>query len=302
MFQQQPRHNPSDQTAPPTEDEQRTHAPPPSAAAPLTPARVVGLQRRIGNRAVQQLIQRQQAPANVIQRNPTERLAAIISDSEQAEHIRRAAQNILNVINALIGRDFETASTMLYSNDMARGLKHHINLKFVSIRGVGKSQSEIDKEVEQAIGKGMYFQGKLDLPAVMIDMGSDQDPIMPENDESLAMKVLPVVLEEWIHMFQHMIGGLLSENTEAFAATPEVQENQTLPEGGGKWNMREVDIYAIYRDLGWDTVLDAFRSRYTERQKFEDFMVQQEYGEQFQGSLGHGMEKRLARGGNRKGK
>src|SRR5262249_37799798 len=94
----------------------------------------------------------------------------------------------------------------------------------------------------------------------------------PETDPSLAQQVYPVVLEEWIHMFQHQIEGYLSEGTYQFLETPEVVQNQMLPDGQGRWNMREVDIYAVYRDLGWDQVVKTFQTRYTEREKYANFL------------------------------
>lgn len=86
------------------------------------------------------------------------------------------------------------------------------------------------------------------------------------------MIVLPAALEEWIDMFQTASQTFLSDSTYDFANTPEVMQNQQLPEGQGRWDLKEVDIFATYRELGWMSVLDAFRARYTERQRFQVFL------------------------------
>jgi hypothetical protein len=240
----------------------------------FTPSVVLQLQRTIGNQAVAQLVKRNTGGSTRIQRNPIkDRLIHFIQDLSQGPVINMLAQHILNVINALDSGNWATAYNLLYDRGVAKLAGHRINTKNVFINSTGKNPKEIKGEVDRAISKGMYFKGKLDLPEVMVTQGNGFDPNArtPETDQELAQQVLPVVLEEWIHMFQHQIQGFVSHGTYLFQQSPEVQQNQMLPDGQGRWNMNEVDIYAIYKDLGWDVVLSAFKARYTERQKYEFF-------------------------------
>jgi hypothetical protein len=243
-------------------------------ARTLTPGVLIQLQRTIGNQAVSQLI-KTKTQASVIQRNPVkDRLLHFVQDQQSGQVINTLAQHILSVINALEGGQWATAYNLLYDRAIAKIAGHKINIKALYIDDTNKTQKEINSEVDRAISKGMYFSGRLDLPEVAILPNNDfNNAITPDTDATLAKQVLPVVLEEWIHMFQHQIQGYLSQATYDFEQTPEVQKNQMLPEGQGRWNMNEVDIYAIYRDLGWASVLTAFKARYKERQRFEVFKI-----------------------------
>lgn len=236
----------------------------------MSEAMAMQLQRTIGNHALSQLIDRQ-VDSKVIQRNPMETLERLIDDDKQSDKIRAIARHILTAIEAISSKEWQTAYNLLYNKSVAKIAGHLINLKSTYIDATDKEQSDIDAEIELAIGKGMYFDGKLDLPDVAILPDNDfMQAISPSEDGNLAMKVFPVVLEEWIHMFQHMINGFLSEDTLRFRFTEEFMENQRTSDSATGWNLNEVDIYAIYRELGWDEVLDAFRARYQERQVFED--------------------------------
>src|SRR5690606_21092860 len=103
--------------------------------------------------------------------------------------------------------------------------------------------------------------------------GNAEGERTPANDEALAWQVLPIFLEEWIHMFQNRTGDLLSRGTREF----QVSDDFTQDENSGNWNLNEVDIYAIYRDLGWSRVLDEFVARYPERMKYKDFADFQDF-------------------------
>jgi hypothetical protein len=202
--------------------------------------------------------------SSVIQRNPIkERLNNYITTS-QNPIVVKLANHILTIINNLESGNWGQAYKDLYSKEVAKDCNHKINLKSAYINTTGLNNVEINEKLESAIGKGMYFAGKLDLPDVALLPNNDiSQAITPSDDECLAKKVLPVALEEWIHMFQHQIHGYLSAGTELFATTPAYIKNQQ------EWNLNEVDIYAIYKDLGWSSVLDAFRPRYKEREVYE---------------------------------
>jgi len=234
-----------------------------------SPAKIMELQRLIGNRAVQRLIAEQSA---LIQRNPvTDRLEKYMDDVTQAPETRIIAQHILNVIAAINGGQWQTAYDLLTNNGIAGIVKAKIKIVKFSVF----DRKRYETELFRAMKAGQYKpEGKeITLPdmeiAYMDEMdlhsGGMQDMKTPANDQQLAMTFLPVMLEEWIHMFQYHIGGFVSYATESFERN---KANEITANG---WNLKEVDIYAIYRDLKWFAILDEFRSRYTERQKFEEF-------------------------------
>merc|ERR1739841_182770 len=103
----------------------------------------------------------------------------------------------------------------------------------------------------------------INLTDVAIKNGADAwDAKSPGNDALLAMKVLPIFIEECIHIFQHLIGGHLSPDTEAFRRSKKFNKEDDL---------NEVDICAFYKDLGWNEVLTRFYPRYPERLRFLEF-------------------------------
>ena len=222
--------------------------------------------------------------SSVIQRNPiTDKLIDYLYDSPVGSTIETLAGHILTVIDHMEGERWAKANDALFNNALATKCEHRINLKSTYINIKSLSQEDIAVKVELAIGKGMYFkeEKRLDLPDVALLPKNDISLAQtPSTDAWLARKVLPVVLEEWIHAFQHAINGFLSQGTADFAQTPQAQRNP-------KWNLNEVDIYALYKNLGWTEVLDAFRARYTERQKYEDFTKVIEKGERARAKRGH---------------
>jgi hypothetical protein len=234
------------------------------------------LQRLIGNHAVGQLLHQGATPQAQIQRNPVkDRLVYFMRNQSQGKGINALAGHILTIINAMEAGNFALADKMLKDKAVPRLVGHTIRVTSQPPINVA-SEAEIGPEVEKKVSTGIawYFSDskKIEVPEFSVMINNDyMTGRSPADDPALARMVLPVVLEEWIHMFQHQIKGFLSEGTEKFSRTAEVRENQRLPDGEGRWNLREVDIYAIYRDLGWASVLDAFRSRYTEREKYEAF-------------------------------
>jgi hypothetical protein len=245
-----------------------------ASLARLSAGAVLRLQRSAGNRAVSQLLSGPGPRSAVLQRNPiTDKLDAY-AKTDSRKVVAAMAAHLLGITNALGGGDWGTAYQALYNKGVAKLANHSISLKstYISTADYG-SQEEIDQAIEAGISKGMYFSNSrtLNLPDVGVYPGTDiLRAVTPATDPHLAQMVLPVALEEWIHMFQHLIGGYLSDATYSFEASAEVTRNKTS--GDREWNMNEVDIYAVYRDLGWNQVLDAFRSRYEERRAFEDFM------------------------------
>ncbi|MFB2772412.1 DUF4157 domain-containing protein [Pelatocladus sp. BLCC-F211] len=202
--------------------------------------------------------------SSVIQRNPIINRLNHYRTSQDVK-VSRLATHILDIIGHIENSRWQQAYNLLYSRAMADRFNHTINLRSKYIDITGLSNEKINVEVELGVDKGMYFVNdkKLNLPDVALLPNNDiSQAITPENNNYMAMKVLPVALEEWIHMFQHMIGGYLSGGTELFATSTEVAANP-------QWSLNEVDIYAIYKDLGWLDILDVFRQRYQERQVYD---------------------------------
>jgi hypothetical protein len=255
----------------------------------LTPDHIMSLQTTIGNQAVMRLLNAQSPPMPaaaiqrdpaahsvkpaqpingnqaVIQRNPIkDRLTGYVNDLTQTQSVNDLAAHLLAVINGIDAQQWDTVNNLLYSQAMVKRLKHKINFQTGYIDITGLNQTQIDIEVDKAVTKGMYWKDSktLDLPEVALLPNNDfSQAITPQSDPQLAMKVYPVVLEEWTHMFQNMSGNLLSTSARVFAGSDEVAQNP-------QWSMHEMDIYAIYRDLGWASILDTFKARYPERQKY----------------------------------
>lgn len=239
-----------------------------------TPATVMQLQRAIGNQATKQLIT-QKSTSPTIQRNPIkEKLTSFITDLTKSDHIRILAHHILTAINAIDAGDWETARDLLYSKDVAGSLGHQLSVDMPTIDISKNPEGQFEKAIRNArysfanktirvVDVSPYHPKWLDLSE------GEYNDAEEKEKRDLYPHVLPVALEEWIHMFQNMTQSVLSEGTEMFMMSPQVQENQNLPV---QWNMNEVDIYAVYKDLGWDIVLSEFKARYAERIKYQEFI------------------------------
>ncbi|MEM8637262.1 MAG: DUF4157 domain-containing protein [Cyanobacteria bacterium P01_G01_bin.54] len=204
----------------------------------------------------------------VIQRNPiTDRLTEIILNDQETEQVRLLADHILKIIQFINAQNWEQAHACLWDRKVAKQCGFRISSKNCFIDPTNKDQSTIDIEIEEAIKKGMSFDKEIVLPEVSISPPNTFAGRTAFNDAELAMRVLPVCLEEWIHRLQNKIGQVLSQGTEAFKIHAETVEM----EGYETWSWNEIDIYAIYKDLGWNSVLKAFKSRYVERKKYDDF-------------------------------
>lgn len=237
------------------------------------------LQRTAGNRAAVQMVQRTKP---LIQRDPIrERLI----DHMQIDNgpVTQLAMHIFNIMGDMDTGNYESANARLFSNDVAGLLGYSIKTNLKQIDSTGKQEEQIKREINVIISKSMHFKGRLELPSITVKegkglsfnltTGEPEGERTPANDEALAWQVLPVFLEEWIHMFQNRTGDLLSRGTREF----QVSDDFTQDENSENWNLKEVDIYAIYRDLGWNRVLDEFVARYPERMKYKDFADYQDF-------------------------
>lgn len=237
------------------------------------------LQRTVGNRAAVQAVQRTKP---LIQRNPIKSRLIDYMDIDNGP-VTQLAMHIFNIMNDMDTGNYASANARLFSDDVAGRLGYSIKSNLKQIDSTGKQEEQIKAEIDAIITKSMHFKGRLELPSITVKegkgfsfnltTGEPEGERTPANDEALAWQVLPIFLEEWIHMFQNLTGDLLSRGTRDFLKSPDF----TQDENSGNWNLNEVDIYAIYRDLGWARVLEEFVERYPERQKYKDFADIQDF-------------------------
>lgn len=208
-------------------------------------------------------------------------LLGVAQDNGRAMHVRALANHLIQAINAISAGQWATADGLLYNRTFAKNVGASINLIYEQIDPTGKTPHAVASEITEAAIKGMYYADskKLDLPSIGLVRGNDYGNAQgPQDNPDWAWIVYPVLLEEWIHMFQNEAGRLVSQSATMFAQGEEFAQNPD-------WDAHEMDIYAIYRELQWDTVLDAFVGRYTVRRAFADWRDSMDYLVQNQGKL-----------------
>jgi hypothetical protein len=229
----------------------------------------------------------------------TKRLLEYVQNMGEKEKVRELALHLLTAIEYMEKHKNKKAYDLLKDKGIAGSFNYDIKTVGKVVFGMidektKKKPEEIEQEVVEAAGKGKHsppgrineksledMSGSLKLPHVeyypncwdtsgKTGDGMKPEMLTPANNEMIAGYILPVMLEEWIHMFQHMSNSVLSKGVADFQKSPIFQQHQT----GfvGDWNINEVDIYGVYRDLGWKHLLDVFRSRYPERMAYESFI------------------------------
>lgn len=208
----------------------------------------------------------------VVQRNPIARLRRYQAPRYPA-HVVRLSQLIEDTINDINNQNWAAAYNRLVDPRALRFLGYRVDIPTLIINPTGLSQEQLNTQIVTEVAKSMHFR---DARKVVIhDVAVGTTPLnfrTAGNDPQLAMIILPVALEEFIHVFQNLTGSHLSQGTDDFAASPAAQNH---PE----WDMHEVDIYATYRDLGWNNILPTFVGRYREREQYEGFKRSMEAGE-----------------------
>ena len=121
-----------------------------------------------------------------------------------------------------------------------------------------------DDAVSYTRKNAMWFRNKMKLRLPQVAIGArgsaDLDWKYPEDQPVLAERILPIWLEEWIHAFQHFIAGPVSDKTIAFKESPDFLNS---------WDENEVDIFVIFKDLGWsEDMLLENEKMYDERIAF----------------------------------
>jgi|EP01083_Nonionella_stella_P246546 hypothetical protein len=173
------------------------------------------------------------------------------------DQIQLLAGHISKIIRLIDDQKWDEANEALGRKEIAKSLGFRIDSPFLVCN------NDIDA-ISFCRRKAMWMQHnkKMTLPQVVIaSKGTpDSEWMYPEDMPQLAMRIFPIWLEEWIHVFQGLIAGPVCDETIAFRNSRYFEND---------WDVNEVDIYAIYRDLGWDQeMLHEMESRYDERIAF----------------------------------
>lgn len=182
------------------------------------------------------------------------------TDNVNNEKIRILAGHILKIICCIEQKKWNEANDALNAKKVAQSCGFRIDTPM-------KVFDNIDDAITFARGRAMWYKSfkKIRLPQVAIGKkGTSEDEWkFPSEIPELATRIYPIWLEEWIHAFQYLIASPVCDQTIEFQKSP--QFNKT-------WNINEVDVFAIYRDLGWcESMLNEMESRYDERIAFAKF-------------------------------
>ncbi len=180
-------------------------------------------------------------------------------DSINHDKIRVLAGHIYKIICLIDEQRWEEANVALNEENVARSCGIRIDSPF-------KVAESIDGAVLYAQQRAMWVRGsaKITIPQVALGKRGTAESTWtyPEEIPQLAMRLFPIWLEEWIHAFQWLIAGPVSDETVAFEKSPCFKDG---------FNPNEVDIYVIYKDLNWNKdVLLETENRYEERIAFAD--------------------------------
>lgn len=173
------------------------------------------------------------------------------------EIIQILAGHILKIIVLIDRQEWDDANEALNKHEIARQCGIRISSPF-------KVCDSVDSATTFVQNKAMWYPGKMRLALPQVAIGikgmSDSEWKYPSELSLLAERIFPIWLEEWIHAFQYFIAGPVSEKTIAFEQSRYFQNT---------WDAKEVDIYAIYRDLGWNkNILQQTEQSYDERIAF----------------------------------
>ena len=183
-----------------------------------------------------------------------------IPKNQNDDQIRRLAGHILKIIQDIELQRWNDAITSLLDGGTAKFCGFRIDSPFEVFRN-------IDDAVHFTRMKATWFQSnkKIRLPLVAIGgKGSNSlDWKYPAEISDLAEKIFPILLEEWIHAFQFMISSPICDESILFGKSPQFKKS---------WNINEVDVFALYRKLGWNVeMLHEMEIIYDERVAFVDF-------------------------------
>ncbi len=180
--------------------------------------------------------------------------------SDNDEKIRKLAGHILKVICYIDQHKWDQANDALNAEKVAESCGFRIESQI-------KVFSDLDEAIGYTRGRAMWFknQMKVRLPQVAIgEKGTSEDAWkFPFQIPELANRFYPIWLEEWIHAFQFFVARPICDKTVEFTKSPQFKDS---------WDIYEIDVFAIYRDLGWcEEMLNEMESRYDERIAFAHF-------------------------------
>lgn len=187
--------------------------------------------------------------------------------NDPSSTIHKLADGLISVIENFNARNYEDAYDLLvdvkFFEGIGRGYRLNCESQFFE---PGTTLDEAEKKAVRE-AKAMASSKKVKLTNVIIKNGADiHDGVRtPGNDPLLAMRILPIFMEEYIHILQHLIGGHLSPDTTAFRRSKKFYKKKDD-------SLNEVDICAFYRDLGWNEIVTRFSPRYPERLRFLEFV------------------------------
>jgi hypothetical protein len=160
--------------------------------------------------------------------------------NEFHERIQLLAGHIHRIIALIDDSRWNDASNAIFEQAVAQKCGLHIDSPF-------RICQNDDDAVSFARKNAMWYKHKMKLRLPQVAIGTkgstDFDWEYPEDLPLLAQRILPIWLEEWIHVFQHFIAGPVSQKTVAFKESPGFLQS---------WDENEVDIFVIFKDLGWD--------------------------------------------------
>ena len=197
-----------------------------------------------------------------------------ITNKSSDPRAKLLGSRLLEIIGLMDSRDYEPAFSLL--TDVSFGRKMNCTIKIIKRDVFCKTMEAAKVSLEKLDHwkNGMHWldQGKgaqLDLPTAcitIIESGQTENYIEWTiwNNPTLAQLFLPVLLEEWIHLLQHITGESLSKRAELF--------KKAFKKSHPDWIFDEVDIYAFYKDMGWNQFdLPSIMKRYEERSAFEHY-------------------------------
>lgn len=156
------------------------------------------------------------------------------------DKIQILAGHIHRIIELIDNSQWTDASDAIFENDIATKCGVHIDSPF-------RICPNVDDAVSFARKNAMWFKTKMMLRLPQVAIGakgeSNFDWEYPNEIPLLAERIVPIWLEEWIHVFQYFIAGPVSEKTIAFTKSPAFLNT---------WDENEVDIFVIYKGLGLD--------------------------------------------------
>ncbi|GLR17007.1 eCIS core domain-containing protein [Portibacter lacus] len=214
-------------------------------------------------------------------------------ESWEADKINEMRSYIISAKDAYQNGQYEEAHSLLSSQDYAANFGFNI----IGISQSGRNyiwynslQELINKSMSKVM-KAMAFENKIKLPFV-IPMNMQEDD---ENRKSqfyeipeLAKLIIPVYLEEWMHMFQrrlrehHKLGSLSSrksfwsENTATFQDLTK-SDYKDAQSADIAMNYNEIDILSQFHDWGFPvfelgTIKEPGNNYYKGREQFWNWL------------------------------